>query len=211
MLNLLILGAGGHGKVVADVATQTRKWDKISFLDDNLELYKVNGIEVIGKLSDYFLHTQKYQHAFVAIGDGKVRLKWIEILNEAGFNIPSLIHPFSSVSKYSQISFGTLVNAGVVVNTNVEIGTGCILNTNCSVDHDSILQDGVHLSPGVKVSGSVLVGRRSWICVGSTISNNIEIGSDVIVAAGAVVINSIPDNVMVAGVPAIIKKKLGVE
>jgi len=98
--------------------------------------------------------------------------------------------------------------AGAVVHVNAVIGKGCIINTSSSVDHDCILEDGVHISPGAHIGGSVSIGKYTWVCIGSCIANNIKIGRNVIVAAGAAVIKDVPDNVMVAGVPAILKKKM---
>jgi len=209
MSGLLILGTGGHGKVVADTALITEKWDNIAFLDDRKELNEVMGIPVIGELSDFESFKISYKYAFVAIGNNTVRLKWVEQLIEAGFIIPTIIHPFSFVSKMSNIGEGTIIMAGAVINANTSIGKGCIINTSSSIDHDCVLEDGVHVSPGVHIGGTVNIGKCTWICIGSSIANNITIGNNVIVAAGASVVKNIPDNVMVAGVPAVIKKLLG--
>ena len=208
MPGLLILGAGGHGKVVAETALMEKKWGNIAFLDDNEELRDVIGIPVIGRFNDFILFKDKYKYAFVAIGNNKLRMEWIERLSKAGFTIPTIIHPFSYVSEISNIGEGTIIMAGAVVHVNAVIGKGCIINTSSSVDHDCILEDGVHISPGAHIGGSVSIGKYTWVCIGSYIANNIKIGRNVIVAAGAAVIKDVPDNVMVAGVPAILKKKM---
>jgi sugar O-acyltransferase (sialic acid O-acetyltransferase NeuD family) len=210
MSGLMILGAGGHGKVIAEIAELMAKWDEIVFLDDNQKLTEVNGYNVIGKLHDYRIHKDRYPYAFVAIGKNELRLKLIENLKKEGFVVPVLVHPFTAISNNCQIREGTVVMAGAVVNTNVLIGKGCIINTSCSIDHDCILEDGVHISPGVHLGGTVTIGKYTWVCLGSNIINNIVIGSNTIVASGSVVTKNIPDNVMVAGVPATIKKQLGV-
>lgn len=210
MSGILILGAGGHGKVVAELTLLTNKWDKVAFLDDRDNLDEVNNIPVIGKLCQFKLFKDEYQSAVVAIGNNSLRIKWIERLTNAGFKTPVLVHPFSFISKTSTLGEGTVVMAGVVINSNTSIGKGCIINTSSSIDHDSVINDGVHISPGVHIGGAVTIEKYTWVCIGSTIINNINIRSNVVVAAGSVVKNSIPDNVLVAGVPAIIKKKLGV-
>ena len=210
MSRLMILGAGGHGKVVAEIAKLMEKWDDIVFLDDNEKLREVNGIKVIGQFNDYRIYKDRYNYAFVAIGDNELRLKLIENLKKEGLLIPALIHPFTSISDNCQIHEGTAVMAGAVINTNVIIGRGCIINTSSSIDHDGVLEDGVHISPGVHLGGTVKIGKHTWVCLGSNIINNVIIGSNVIVAAGAVVTENVPDNVMVAGIPAKIKKRLGV-
>lgn len=211
MGDLLILGAGGHGKVVADIAQKLNKWKQIAFLDDAHDLKKVMGIPVIGGLGDYPIFKKDFQYAFIAIGDNKVRLKWFKRLIQAGFIVPSLIHPFSFISKYSEIGSGSVVMGGSVINVGVKIGHACIINTSASIDHDCILKDGVHLSPGVNIGGKVNVGECTWIGIGAKVINNVNISSNVLIAAGAVIVNNIPPNVLMAGVPAIIKKDLGSE
>ncbi|MFP4979268.1 acetyltransferase [Paenibacillus sp. CN-4] len=211
MSNLLILGAGGHGKVVADIAASTNLWDNIAFLDSNP--IATSGLDhpILGPFDDYGKFIDKYKYAFVAIGNNRRRIIWLNYLEEAGYKLPVIIHPFSSVSKYSIINRGSVIMPGAIVNADVKVGRGAILNTSCSVDHDCILGIGVHISPGARLSGTVGVGDYTWVGVGSNISNNISIGSDVLVAAGSTVIKSVPSNVMVAGTPAKIKKTFGDE
>lgn len=211
MKNLLILGAGGHGKVVAEAAMLTGRWDEIAFLDNDSSLSKVLGIPVIGSFDDYLDYTTVYSNAIVAIGNNLKRMTWLTKLEQAGYNIPVVIHPYSSVSQFCEIESGTVVMAGAVVNASSTIAKGCILNTSSSIDHDCVIGNGVHISPGVNVSGSVTVHDYSWLGVGAKIANNITIGSNTIVAAGTVVIKDVPDSVMVAGVPAQIKKSFGDE
>ena len=206
MSKILILGAGGHGKVVAEIASLMNQWDEIAFLDDNQEIKKVNGVNVIGSLSTFSIYKEEYEYAFVAIGNNKFRMDLIDNLLTHGFKIPILIHPFTAISENVKIDKGTVVMAGAVINTNTTIGKGCIINTSSSIDHDCILEDGVHISPGTHVGGTVSIGKCTWICIGSSIVNNITIGKDVIIAAGAVVTKNVPDNIMVAGIPAMFKK-----
>jgi len=208
MSKLLILGAGGHGKVVAEIARLIKQWDEIAFLDDKEGLKEVNGYKVIDKLKNYKLYKEEYKNAFVAIGNNKLRINLIENLLREGFEIPILIHPFTFISNNVKVDKGTVIMAGAVINTNSVIGKGCIINTSSSIDHDCILKDGVHISPGVHVGGTVNIGKCTWVCIGSSIANNITIGKNVIVAAGAAVIKDVPDNVIVAGVPAIFKKNM---
>lgn len=208
MSKLLILGAGGHGKVVAEIASLMKQWDEIAFLDDKEELKEVNGYKIIDKLKNYKLYKEEYKNAFVAIGNNKLRMNLINNLLMEGFNVPILVHPTAIISKNVKIDKGTVIMAGAVINTNSVIGKGCIINTSSSIDHDCILKDGVHISPGVHVGGTVNIGKCTWVCIGSSIANNITIGKNVIVAAGAAVIKDVPDNVIVAGVPAIFKKNM---
>lgn len=208
MGKLLILGAGGHGKVVAEIAEYMNKWNEISFLDDNLDLKEVNGHKVIGAISDYKQHRHKYEYAFVAIGNNKLRLSLIEELIKNEFEIPILIHPFTAVSNKVKIDIGTVVVAGAIINTNTSIGKGCIINTTSSVDHDCVVGDGVHISSGANIGGTTTIGKHSWISIGSSVINNINIGENVLVASGASVISDIKDSVLVGGVPAKFIKEL---
>ena len=205
MNKLLILGAGGHGKVVAETALLTGKWNEVSFLDDKYKNLN-NEKNVVGVLNEYIKFKDIYDDAFVAIGKNYLRLMWINKLLNSGYNVPKIVHPFSFISGKCKIGFGTIVMAGVVVNTNTEVKNGCILNTSISVNHDCVINDGVHLSPGVHIGGTTIIGEKSWICIGANVSNNLSIGRNVVVAAGASVIKNIDDNVMVAGVPATVKK-----
>ncbi|MDD1512866.1 acetyltransferase [Priestia megaterium] len=206
MAKLLILGAGGHGKVVSEIAQLMKQWEEISFLDDREDISEVLGIPIVGKLTDLPTLRSEYEYAFVAIGSNSARLKWAKKLIQQDFKIPILIHPSSTVSVKSSIEEGTVIMAGSVINPDARIGRSCIINTASTIDHDCILQDGVHTSPGTHLGGSVKVGERTWICIGASIINNINIGCDSVIAAGAVVIKDIPSNVLVAGVPAVIKK-----
>ncbi|MNB99866.1 putative acetyltransferase EpsM [compost metagenome] len=205
------MGAGGHGKVVAEAAMLTEMWDEIAFLDNNIDYSSVMDVPVVGSFNSYLEHIQDYSNAFVALGNNHLRLLWIEKLKHAGYTIPVIIHPNSILSKFCRIDYGTVVLANAVINPSVEISEGCIINTASSVDHDSKLGKGVHVSPGVNISGTVSIGAYSWLGVGAKIANNISVGANVIIAAGATVISDVPNNVMVAGVPAKIKKYVGDE
>lgn len=210
MSGLLILGAGGHGKVVLEIAKLSKQWDDIAFLDDRTDLKEILGTPIFGKFEDYLSFRENYKYAFVALGNNHLRIKWINLLSKVGFIIPTLIHPFTYISPTSVLNEGTVVMAGSVINASTKIGKGCIINTSSSIDHDCKIQDGVHISPGVHIAGSVSVNKYTWVGIGSTIINNITIGRNVVVGAGSVVNKNIPDNVLVAGVPAVIKKQLGV-
>jgi sugar O-acyltransferase (sialic acid O-acetyltransferase NeuD family) len=202
---LLILGAGGHGKVVSEIAQLMKQWEEIAFLDDREDISEVLGIPIVGKLADLLALRSEYEYAFVAIGSNTARLKWTEKLSHHGFKIPILMHPSSTVSAKSFIEEGTVIMAGAVINPDTKIGRSCIINTASTIDHDCILQGGVHTSPGTHLGGTVKIGERTWICIGATIINNINIGCGSVIAAGAVVTKDVPSNVLVAGVPAVIK------
>ena len=203
MNTLLIIGAGGHGKVVADSANCTHQWEKIVFLDDQFpEVKKQMGFQIIGRISDRLQLLEKYGSAVVAIGDNARRIKLMDELAALGYQLPAIIHPFANVSHYAEIAEGSVVIAGAVINAGVRIGRGCIINTGATVDHDCNLAAGVHISPGVNLAGEVTVGEGSWIGTGAVVIPGISIGRYAVVGAGAVVISDVADKQKVVGVPA---------
>ncbi|MCX8129597.1 MAG: NeuD/PglB/VioB family sugar acetyltransferase [Clostridia bacterium] len=208
MKSLAIIGAGGHGMVAAEIAQLMGNWREIVFLDKKEDIKDRIGFPVIGVCEEWEKLDPEKWDFFVAFGDSGLRLRLIEKLNHRGVTLPILIHPCSTISRFCKLGQGSIVMAGCVVNCQVYVGKGCILNTGCSIDHECILEDGVHISPGAHVGGVVRIGKYTWICIGASISHDITIGAGVVIAAGAVVIDNIPDNVMAAGVPASVKKRL---
>lgn len=202
MKKLAVLGASGHGKVVADTA-QCCGWDQVDFYDDAWPGLTRNGSWlVVGDSEAMCARLQNYQGVVVAIGNNKVRHMKLASLIGAAAPTVSLIHPMAVVSQYATIGPGSVVFAGAVVNADAKVGLGAILNTGCSVDHDCVLGDAVHVSPGARLAGAVSVGERSWIGIGASVRQLIRIGSDVVVGAGASVVTDVSDGVVVVGVPA---------
>lgn len=199
MNNLIIVGASGHGKVIADIAEKLGYTD-IAFLDDNPNVKQCGNYQVIGCCREAFL----YKHAdfLVAIGNAEIRRKIQSKLNEMGLHIVSLIHPAAIVASNVKIGVGTVVMAGAVINPCVEIGDGCIINTCASVDHDCYIDDYVHISVGAHVAGTVRISKNTWVGAGAIVSNNIEITENCMIGAGAVVVSNIKKVGVYIGVPA---------
>lgn len=197
---LIIIGASGHGKVVADIAIKMNKWQSIAFLDDDKSIKTSMGLEVIGKTADAFAYKDEADF-FVAIGSNATREKIQEKLIDEGFNVVSLVHPNAVIGTDVEIDIGSVVMAGVVINSSSRIGKGCIINTSSSLDHDNVIEDYIHISPGVSMAGTVKVGRLSWVGIGSVISNNVNICSGCKVGAGAVVVKDITEPGTYVGVP----------
>ena len=202
MKKLLILGAGGQGKVVLDLALTCEEWDEIRFLDGGKIGEEILGYPVIGDLWDFEMFTEQYTHAIVAVGNNELRLKLIEELLKVGYQVPTFIHPSAVVSQFSTIGSGTIVMPQAVINVSAHIGKGCIVNTGVTIEHDCQIGDGVHLSPSATLGGTVSIGDKSWICLDAKVINNMTIGSKVTVGAGAVVIEAVEDERLVVGVPA---------
>lgn len=202
MKRLLILGAGGQGKVVLDLALTCEEWDKISFLDGGKIGEEVLGYPVIGDFREYELLREEYTHAIVAVGNNDLRLRLTEALLETGYEVPIFIHPSAVVSQFSNIGVGTIVMPQVVINVSAQVGKACIVNTGVIIEHDCQVGNGVHLSPSATLGGTVNIGDKSWICLGAKVINNIAIGESVTVGAGAVVIDDISKIGTYVGIPA---------
>ncbi|WP_433745229.1 acetyltransferase [Falsibacillus pallidus] len=197
---LLIIGASGHGKVVADIALKMNKWQSIAFLDDDKSIKSSIGIEVIGTSDDVFTHIDEYE-IFVGIGNNATRQRIHENLETVGASIPVLIHPNSVIGNQVEIGNGTALMAGAVVNCCTKIGKSCIVNTGSTIDHDNCIEDFVHISPGAHLAGTVKVGKCSWLGIGSVVSNNITITNGCKVGAGSVVVKDITEPGVYVGVP----------
>lgn len=198
---LLIIGASGHGKVVADIALQMKRWHMIAFLDDDENTKTCLGREVIGKSSDAPRYIDTYD-ILVGIGNNATREMIQEKLQREGASFPVLIHPSAQIGSHVDLGSGTVVMASSVINCSTKIGKGSIINTGATVDHDNWIEDYVHISPGVTTGGNVKVGKGTWIGIGSIVSNNINITSGCTVGAGAVVIKDIADSGTYIGLPA---------
>ncbi|KIO68300.1 hypothetical protein B4065_1649 [Caldibacillus thermoamylovorans] len=197
---LLIIGASGHGKVVADIAMKMNRWESVAFLDDNENIESVFGLKVIGKSNDVNKFINDYE-IFVAIGNNTIRETLYKNLIDLNADIPILIHPNAIIGKHVYIDIGTVVMAGAVVNSSTIIGKGCIVNTGATIDHDNIIEDYVHISPGVHLAGNVKIGKSTWIGIGGTVSNNISICNNCLVGAGGLVIKDLMESGTYVGIP----------
>lgn len=160
-MNLLIIGAGGHGKVVAEVAEDCG-YEKIAFLDDNKS-------DVLGKTDDIEKFKDQFEYGFVGIGNNKFRGELIERLEKAGYRIPVLIHPTAYVSKTAKIGKGTVVEPKAIVNTNTIVGKGCIIQAGAIVDHDVVLGESVHVNAGSIVKGGAKVEAYTKLEAGEVV------------------------------------------
>lgn len=194
MRPLLIIGAGGQGRVVSEIA-KLCGYQKIGFLDD------ADGHNTVGRVLDFVQHIETCDF-FVAIGNNTVRKRIFCDLENYGAKIISLIHPNAVISETAEIGKGTAVMAGAVINANAKIGKGVIVNTCSSVDHDCVIGSFCHIAVGARVCGTVTVDDGTWIGAGATIINNISICKDCTVGAGAVVVKDLNRPGTYVGVPA---------
>ncbi|QIB52599.1 acetyltransferase [Pseudomonas sp. OIL-1] len=202
MRRLAILGASGHGKVVADCAEMCG-WQAVEFFDDAWPNKQSNSRwSILGNTAVLLERIKEFDGVLVAVGNNSVRADKLRELSRAGAILPVLLHPSAVVSRYTTVGAGSVVLAGAVINVDCSIGIGAIINTSATVDHDCFLGEAVHVSPGVHLAGGVTVGDQSWLGIGSSVRQLVQIGVGVTVGAGAAVVANIPDACTVAGVPA---------
>lgn len=199
MNRLNIIGASGHGKVVADIAV-LNGYDDIVFWDDNEAIKECAGKPVIGKSTEVL-----DGDVFIAVGNADARKRLMRLYEDR--SQPILLHPTSVIASDVVLGKGTVVMAGVVINPGVKLGQGVIINTSSSIDHDCVVGDFSHISIGAHLAGTVLIGESTWLGAGSIISNNISICSNCMIGAGAVVIRDIDQAGTYVGVPAKLIRK----
>ena len=206
MNRVIVVGAGGHGQVVAsilqDMSQAGAAVEVLGYVDDNEQLQQGTPFElpVIGTTNN--LHTLRFDTLIVAIGNNERRRDVSKALTAKGYQLITAIHPTAFVARSATIGAGSMICAGVIVNPGASIGEHVILNTGCSVDHHNNIGNLVHIAPGAHLGGNVSVGPETLIGIGATILPNVLVGSRCTVGGGAVVIGDVPDGVTVVGVPA---------
>jgi len=205
--NIVIWGAGGHAKVVADIIRIRNEFSIEGFLDDVAperagEKFVGGKVLAGSEATLKKLREEGVVHMIIAVGNCAARLRLMDNVCQMGFTLPAVIHPFSSIAADVSIGEGCVVAAGAVINPGSSIGRGVIVNTCASVDHDCNVGDGVHICPGSRLAGGVKIGALTWIGIGSSIKDGVTIGNNVLIGAGSVVVNDICDNMVAYGVPA---------
>lgn len=207
MTKLVILGASGHAKSIADAALSSTSWDEIVFYDDAFpKIQKVANWNVLGTISEFISKGANQPEVIIGIGNNQTRVKIHRLLVENNFKIATIIHAQAVVSPFALISEGSVVLAGAVVNAFSKVGKSCIVNTNSNVDHDCKISDFVHICPGANIAGDVAIGREVWVGIGSVIINGVSICDNSVIGAGAVVIESLKIPATYVGCPAKILK-----
>lgn len=211
MKKIVLVGAGGHCKVIIDIIKSVGTYDIIGVTDKAYGHEKfVLDIPIIGDDSILEeLYNSGVKNAFVCVGalqNISIRDKIYNDLLAIGFNIPVLIHKRAIVSPYATIAFGTCVMPGAIINPGAFIEENCIINTGVVIEHDCKVQRNTHISPKACIAGGVSIGSNTHVGMGSSIIQTVRIGNNVIIGAGAVVIENIVDDVVAVGVPSKIIK-----
>ena len=202
---IYIIGASGHGKVIAS-AIISASLTPAGFFDDNSKLHGTTffGLPVLGGQKEFA--TLASPQAVIGIGDGKIRQKIIS--RYTGGTWISIMHSSAWIDTSATIEQGSVVFAGAVIQPDVTIHQHCIINTGATIDHDCIIYDFAHICPGVNLAGNVTIGKGAWIGIGSQVIQGVSIGEGSIIGAGATVINDIPANVVAVGTPARVIKRM---
>ncbi|OUR64411.1 serine acetyltransferase [Methylophaga sp. 42_25_T18] len=202
-MDIIVLGASGHAKVVIDLIEKQGQFLIAGLIDDNPALsgQDICNYKVLGNTEE--LKFQNVKQCVVAIGDNRVRNDVEHWLTMNGFSLAkAIIHPSVQLAQGVSIGDGSVAMAGSVVNSDTVIANNTIINTGATIDHDCTIGNAVHIAPGSTICGGVSVGDLTLIGAGAVICPNVKIGKNVIVGAGATVLQNVADNVSVVGTPA---------
>ncbi|MCY2953712.1 MAG: acetyltransferase [Planctomycetota bacterium] len=204
-MNVVIIGAGGHGRVVLDILRLAGHHTPVGFIDADASLANttVAGLPVLGpvNLLDK-LRRQDVRGAVVAIGDNRIRSSYAELVGQCGLELVNAIHLSAVISSTVQLGRNTVIAAGAVVGTDARIADSVIINTSAVVDHECRIGSAVHICPGVLLAGRVVVEDGAFVGLGAKVLPCLRIGLHAIVGAGAVVLEDVPAAATVVGVPA---------
>jgi UDP-perosamine 4-acetyltransferase len=200
---VLVIGAGGHAKVVMELVRAAGVYEVIGLIDLNLSGAAILGVPILGTDEDLpRLRREGIAHAFVGIGNNQRRLQTGYYLRKMEFKIINAISPAAVVSASARLGVGIAVMAGAVINAEARIDDFAIINTHASVDHDCWIGEGAHVCPGSTLAGNVRVGSLAFIGAGATVIPGITIGQNATIGAGASVLRNVPDGASAWGVPA---------
>lgn len=207
MKKIVLIGAGGHCKVIMDIINSSLKYEIVGITDKSYPSSEaLYGVNIIG--SDDILeqiYDEGVEYAFICVGAMRnihLRNNLYKRLKDIGYKLPVLIHSKAVVSEHSILGEGTCVMAGAIVNSGAKVGNNSIINTGAIVEHDSIVGNNSHICPGAVLAGNVVIGDNCEIGIGSSIIQGIKIGENTSIGAGSVVIRDVDKGSVAAGVPA---------
>jgi sugar O-acyltransferase (sialic acid O-acetyltransferase NeuD family) len=204
-MDVVIVGAGGHGRVVLDLLRLGGKHRVVGFLDADPALAGsvIDAVPVLGAVNLLpRLKQQRVRGVIVGIGDNRTRLRHAQLIEESGLELISALHPGAFVSPTATLGRNTVVAAGAVVSTHARVGDSVIINSSAVVEHECQVEAGAHLCPGALLGGRVRIGAGAMIGLGAKILPCLSVGEGAVVGAGAVVLADVPDQATAVGVPA---------
>ena len=185
MKRLLIVGAGGHGRSVAEAALESGAFESLGFVDDAVDKVKdVWGYPVLGTTTDLVRYRVHADAAIVALGNNALREKLCDQLKTAGSELISIIHPRAIVSPRAEIGPGTAIMAGAIIGTEARLGTGVIVNSGAVVDHHAQVHDYGHLGVNACMAGGAILGRGAWIQAGSSLGYGVRVENNTVLMPG---------------------------
>jgi UDP-perosamine 4-acetyltransferase len=213
MIDVIGIGAGGHAKVMIEILLSAQEYEIIGLLDPKPALWntKVLGIPVLGN-DDLLpvLYQQGVRHAFIGlgtVGDAKPRIRLYNKAKRRGLSLVSVVYSQAMISPSAEIGEGVTIMPGAIVNAEAKVGANVIINTSAVIEHDCVIDRHVHIATGARLAGAVSVAEGAFVGAGATVKQGVTIGEHAIVGAGAVVIEDVPGNVTVVGVPAHVLRK----
>lgn len=206
-MKVVVIGHGGHSKVVSDLILATNCLQIIGYLDHKYERIQVVNNLIFGPISAATQLKEEFNNVkfVMAIGDNKARKLVVEKLSISIKNFLTIVHPSASISPSAKIGYGTVVMPQAVINADVIVGNHCIINSGSVVEHDSLLDDFVHICPNSTIAGTVKMNEGSFVGSGATVIPNKHIGEWTMIGAGATVIDNLPANCIAVGTPAKVK------
>lgn len=190
MKQLIIVGAGGYGRSVAEALMASDEFRAVGFLDDAFpELAEVCGLPVLGATKELLGYRDRVDYAVVAVGNNQIREQVSNRLCASGFKLATVIHPRAIVSPSALLGVGTTIMAGSIVGAGVRIGRGVIVNSGAVIDHDCIVEDFSHLGINVSMAGGSSLGKGAWMQAGSVLGSGVKTSDLVIVQSGQSLIN----------------------
>ena len=211
-MDVLIIGAGGHGRVVLDIIRAGNKYTPVGFLDADAALLgrEISGVPVLGavNLLPRLKAQQRIRAAVVAIGDSRVRRSYAKLVEDAGVELLTVIHPGATISATANIGRNVVIAAGACVCTDAQIGESVIINTGAVVDHECEIGVATHICPGALLAGRVRIGSGVFVGLGAKVIQCVTVGDEATIGAGAVVLSDVPPHATVVGVPARMIKSL---
>jgi sugar O-acyltransferase (sialic acid O-acetyltransferase NeuD family) len=210
---VIIVGAGAQAKYTLETFAHQESTDVVGIIDilENREIWgkEMYGVKVLGGLSVLFdLAEEDVSHAIVCCGDNPQKESLTHTLTELGFDLVNVIHPHAIIAQTARLGKGIIINASAIIQPFAQIGNGVMIHAGVIIEHDNVIEDYVNIAPGVKLAGWVKVKTGAYIYTGASVIPGVTIGRNAVVGAGAVVLKDVPDNMVVAGVPAkVIKHK----
>jgi sugar O-acyltransferase (sialic acid O-acetyltransferase NeuD family) len=205
-VDVIVYGAGGHGKVVLNSLKRMNVHRAVGFLDDKRRS-PLQGLPVLGGAEVLAKKSRKARGLVLAIGDNRIRAAKARLAGQQGWPLVTVIDPQAVVAEDAVIGAGTVIMPGAIINPGARIGMNAIINSGAIVEHDCVIGDHAHISPGARLAGGVQVGAFTHVGIGATIIDRVTIGAYSVIGAGAVVVHPIGDRVVAVGVPARVIKK----